>query len=62
MHNVGTNLLSIASEKYNSIEIAGISPIPKVLFWFRKAANLGDKDSQNMLTKIERYLSSQCYL
>lgn len=60
MHNVGTNLLSIASEKYNSIEIAGISPIPTVLFWFRKAANLGDKDSQNMLTKIERYLSSQC--
>ena len=60
MHNVGTTLLTIASEKYNSIEIAGKSPIPQVLFWFRKAAALGDKDSQNMVTQIERNLSSQC--
>jgi hypothetical protein len=60
MHNVGTTLLTIASEKYNSIEIAGKSPIPQVLFWFRKAANLGDKDSQNMVTQMERNLSSQC--
>jgi TPR repeat protein len=60
MHNVGTTLLTIASEKYNSIEIAGKSPIPQVLYWFRKASALGDTDSQNMVTQLERNLSSLC--
>ena len=60
MHNVGTTLLTIASEKYNSVEIAGKSPIPQVLYWFRKAAALGDADSQNMVTQFEQNLSSQC--
>lgn len=60
MHNTGGNLLTIATEKYGSIEIPGKSPIPRALRWARAAAAKGYSDSAMVVQQIEEAMSRAC--
>lgn len=62
MYYLGSTLMTLAYEKYGSVAFSGKCPVPRALFWFRKAAALGleSPELKNKIVEIEAGILSVC--
>ena len=60
MHNYAVLLLHIADETYGTDAEVGKSPLPQVLYWFRRAAAGGNEKAASAVADLVQQVSQNC--
>ncbi|EJK46710.1 hypothetical protein THAOC_34616 [Thalassiosira oceanica] len=60
MGNVSSTMLKIAAIRYGRCDVAGKSPVPKAVYWGKRAAKLGNEEAAAAVKQIDDLLSGVC--
>mmetsp|Transcript_5103 Transcript_5103/g.11507 ORF Transcript_5103/g.11507 Transcript_5103/m.11507 type:complete len:344 (+) Transcript_5103:415-1446(+) len=60
MGNVSSTMLKIAAIRYGRCDVAGRSPVPKAVYWGKRAAKLGNEEAAAAVKQIDDLLSGVC--
>lgn len=60
MGNASSTMLKIATIKYGRCDVVGKSPIPRAVYWGKRAAKLGNAEAAAGVKQIDDLCGSAC--
>ena len=60
MGNASATMLKIASIKYGRCDVVGKSPVPKAIYWGKRAAKLGNEEAAAAVKQIDDLCGGLC--